>query len=69
MSLPAYWMAQSQQAPGRGWGGVGGGRGQAGCQMVMLRTTQGPTSPVPKERWESRSPVPRASAILPIYLR
>lgn len=32
-------------------GSRAGGRGQAGCQMVVPGTTQGPASPVPKERW------------------
>lgn len=32
-----------------------GGRGQAGCQMVLPGTTQGPASPVPEERW-ARNP-------------
>lgn len=32
-----------------------GGRGQAGCQMLLPRTTQGPASPVPEERW-ARNP-------------
>ena len=32
-----------------------GGRGQADCQTVVPRTTQGPASPVPEERW-ARNP-------------